>query len=103
MIEEKQNKICNLIDFLLNLKVWDAFMINDVQKESLSNIQTNMKYIQDEDILDTILLSVYKTMQSVSSRIKKLNNDIVSIERVYVEKIERYNETKEIDSLFKGI
>ncbi len=103
MIEEKQNKICNLIDFLLNIKVWETFMINDSQKESLSNIQNNIKYIQDEGILDTILLSINKTMQSISGRINKLNNDIVTIEREYVEKIERYEETKEVENLFKGI
>ena len=103
MIEEKQNKICNLIDFLFNIKVEDTFMIKDAQKESLSNIQSNIKYIQDEGILDTILLSINKTMQSLSNRINKLNNDIVSIEREYVEKIERYEETKEVEWLFKGI
>lgn len=103
MIEEKQNKICNLIDFLLNLKVGDTFMINDEQKESLSNIQGNIKYIQDEGVLDSILQNIYLTMQSISGRIKKLNNDIVTIEREYVENIERYKETKEIENLFKGI
>ena len=73
------------------------------QTESLTNIRNHIKYIQEENILDMILKNIVNIMDRISIRIKNLNRELNTEERIFTEKLEKYNETKEIANLFEGI
>ena len=103
MIKNKVDKIIELIDFLINLKIWEDSLLSQNQINSLSSIKANIQDIQDENQLDLILENLAKTINDLSTKTVNLKNNFFKQDNIYTEKIERYNEDKEIINLFDTI
>lgn len=103
MINKKIDKILELIDFLLGIKIWENSILSQNQISSLSSIKSNINDIQDENKLDLILENLVKTINNLSLRTINLKRNLTKKENDFYEKIERYNENKEIVNLFDTI
>ncbi len=103
MIKNKVDKIIELIDFLINLKIWEDSLLSQNQIDSLSSIKVIINDIQDENKLDSILENLAKTINDLSTRTINLKINLGRKENDFNEKIERYNEDKEIVNLFDTI
>ncbi|MFA5917393.1 MAG: hypothetical protein WC850_04130 [Candidatus Gracilibacteria bacterium] len=103
MINKKIDKILELIDFLLGIKIGENSILSQNQISSLSSIKSNINDIQDENKLDLILENLVKTINNLSLRTINLKRNLTKKENDFYEKIERYNENKEIVNLFDTI
>ncbi len=103
MINEKVDKILELIDFILGIKVGENNLLSENQISSLSSIKASIKDIQDENQLDLILENLAKTINDLSTKTINLKRNLFRQDNIYTEKIERYDEDKEIVNLFDTI
>lgn len=103
MINEKVDKILELIDFILGIKVGENNLLSENQISSLSSIKASIKDIQDENQLDLILENLVKTINDLSVKTKKLDVSLTRQENIFSEKIDRNEEEKSIVNLFDTI
>jgi|GEM_PF-6968889 len=102
-MHKKKQVIHKMIDFLIDLKFEDSSFIRVDQVDHLRRISEMVDLIDDDASLDSIIKSLVQTVNTLSASSNLLYQNITKEGNIFMEKLDRYNETKKLEELFNDL
>lgn len=103
MQQNKKDIIHKLADFLLELEIDGQKMLNPEQIAYFQAFKTDVENVHSEDDQDAIITALAQTIQKISDDTDILSRKISGYNRAFLEKIERYKENHDIESLLYAL
>jgi len=100
MLEEKKNSIQIIIKHLLDLEIEEQKLLNEDQINYFIDFKEIINNISDENSLDLIIENLVTTIKKLSYNADMLSKNISLQNRIFLENIDKYEETKDINNLF---
>ncbi|MCK9273120.1 hypothetical protein M0P65_06250 [Candidatus Gracilibacteria bacterium] len=100
MLEEKRNSIHKIIDTLLSIKIEEQKLLNQDQINYFIEFKKIIDNIADENSLDLIIENLVITISDLLNKADALSKNISLQNRTFLENIDKYEETKDINNLF---
>lgn len=103
MQQNKKDSIRKLADFLLELEIDGQKMLNPEQVAYFHAFKTDVENVHNEDDLSAIITALAQTIQKISDDTDILSRKISGYNRAFLEKIERYEENHDMESLLYAL
>lgn len=100
MLEEKKNNISKIIDSLLSLEIEWEEILNKEQINYFIDFKKIIYNIDDENSLNLIIENLTSAIKELSNKADVLSKNISLQNRTFLENIDKYEETKDINNLF---
>jgi len=103
MQPDKNDIIIKLVDFLLELEIDGQTMLSPEQIAYFHTFKIDVENVQNEEDQDAIITALAQTIQKLSDDTDILSRKISEYNRNFLEKIERYEENQDIESLLYAL